>query len=100
MKKYLLVSLVFVLGIIFFPSAANAQYSSPYVYNGNAYLNYAIASQRARAIRKGHQGVKNRKKTSSKRKPVHHRSRRISMNENFVERGLFILDLPKTIIIV
>ena len=100
MKKYLLVSLVFVLGIIFFPSVTKAQYTSPYVYNGNAYLNYAIASQRARTARKGHRATKNKKKTSSKRKSVHHKSRRVSMNENFVEPGLFILNLPKRTVIV
>ena len=52
--------------------AARAQYSNPYTYNNNAYLKYAIASQKAKALRKKarrshHSGANKTAKT----KPTH-----------------------------
>ena len=101
MRKILLLTFVFALGLIFLPGVAKAQYTSPYVYNGNAYLNYAIASQRARQTRKGHSTRKTRKAVSArKKKSVHRRSnRRVSAIENSAGREFYAFDLPKRILI-
>lgn len=66
MKKQGAVVLVAVTLLLSWSAKMKAQYPSPYVYNNNAYLNYAIASQKARATRNRGRSVKRR-----------HRSRRV-----------------------
>lgn len=66
MKKYGAVVLVAVILLLSWPAKMKAQYYTPYAYNNNAYLNYAIASQKARATRNRGRSVKRR-----------HRSRRV-----------------------
>lgn len=98
MKKLLLITLALALGIIFFPSETKAQYS-PYVYNGGAYLNYALASQRARRMRGRHSTHKSKKRVSSRKRRTY-KKRHASLMENITKPELLILDLPKKNVIV
>lgn len=52
------------------PSKAQAQYRSPYIYTNNAYLNYALASSRAKRARAAaaRKSKATRKRTAAKRK--------------------------------
>lgn len=94
MKKLILTALVLVLGIIIFPSVTKAQYT-PYVYNGGAYLNYALASQRARQMRNKHSPRKSKKRVSAKKKSAYRKNRRASLIENSINPEIFVSDLPK-----
>ncbi len=66
MKKYGAVVLVAVTMLLSWPTKTKAQYYDPNAYNNNAYLNYAIAMQKAKAIR-------NRGRSVTRR----HRGRRV-----------------------
>lgn len=82
MKNLFLSSLL--LGLIFLvmPSRTQAQYTSPYIYTNNAYLNYAIASQKARATRA--RGRKNMHARKSGR--YHRRKKRRTASFNINEQ--------------
>jgi hypothetical protein len=89
MKKYILIAIIFAAALVVLPSKTQAQYN-PYIYNNNAYLQYALASQRARA--------RGRKKVVRKtaRKRVVRKARRVSSLEDIVIPKFRIeSDLPK-----
>ncbi len=97
MKKYILIAIIFAAALVVLPSKTQAQYN-PYIYNNNAYLQYALASQRARAMR-----ARGKKKVVRKkaRKRVVRKARRVSSLEDIVIPKFRIeSDLPKKAYIV
>lgn len=55
MKKHFTVAAIFAAAALLavLPAQTRAQYTSSYIYNNNAFLNYALASQRAEETRRG-----------------------------------------------
>lgn len=98
MKNLLLGAILAAFALLVFPSKTQAQYTSPYTYNNNAYLNYAIASRKARATR--NRGKKKAVRRQARRRAVHrrHRANRVSLLENsIVPKYKLSADLPKRI---
>ena len=87
MKKLLAIASFFVLGLIIFPGNINAQYYSPYIYTNNAYLNYAIASQKAKATGKTGRTGSRRKSSAATRKTTVKSTVEESNNENGFDIG-------------
>lgn len=86
MRKYLAVLIVLAAVVIFLPSKTQAQGYHPYIYTNNAYMNYALASARAKRTRAGKKSRIVRKRNATKRKSVRRRVRRVSMLENVIEQ--------------
>lgn len=64
MMKYKVAIVVFAMALLGFSTETQAQFYSGYAYNNNAYMNYAMASQRARAA--GHKSRVSKKRRTSK----------------------------------
>lgn len=91
MKKYLMIVAIFAVALVVLPAKTQAQYN-PY-WNGT-FLRYALASQRAKAMRA--RGKKKVIRKKSSRKVVRRRSSRVSMLENMIQpRYRTDVDLPK-----
>lgn len=97
MKKFLLGAFLAAFALLVFPSKTQAQYTSPYIYNNNAYLNYAIASSKARATR--NRGKKKAARRRARRRVVHRRrAGQTSLLENSImPKYKTGADLPKQI---
>lgn len=78
MKKWFLLIAFFVGAFVVFPAKTQAQYRSPYIYTNNAYLNYSLASARARKARAA---AAKRKAVRNKSRKSVRRTRRVSSLE-------------------
>lgn len=73
MKKWILL-VALVIGIfVILPNKSQAQYRSPYIYTNNAYLNYSLASARAKKARAAaakKKALRNKKRKNMRRVSV------------------------------
>lgn len=77
MKKLSILAVAVAALVGFSQTPSHAQFYSSYAYNNNAYLNYAIASQRAAATRRGSSSkARKHRKSRKHHSSSHHRARK------------------------